>query len=172
MATLYKNLKQNFLNIVPVFLLYFFSITELDANFAGYFKIISFNLQLIIIYYWTLRYPHILGNVHIFIAGVINDVVMGLPMGASALSYLIVAFVASYIRNITVKHTLFTDWITFLIAIFFSNFVFIFLIYKFTNFNLTYLDLFYNSLFTFLSYPFLWFIFNLYASITNLKIND
>ena len=113
MTTLYKNLKQNFLNIIPVFLLYFFSITELEANFAGYFKIISFNLQLIIIYYWTLRYPHILGNVHIFIAGVINDVVMGLPMGASALSYLIVAFVASYIRNITVKHTLFTDWITF-----------------------------------------------------------
>ena len=95
------------------------SFSEIDTDFSNNFEILSFNIQFIIIYYWALREPDILGNGHIFFAGIVNDIIMGLPLGMSALTYLIICFVASYIRTVTVKMTLFTDWFTFAIAIFF-----------------------------------------------------
>ena len=45
----------------------------------------------------------ILGNGHIFLAGILNDVVVGLPLGSSAISYLVVSLVAAYIKNVTVN---------------------------------------------------------------------
>ena len=76
MAILFKNITFKFINSAPIILLYFFSITELDANFSNLFEILSFNIQIIIVYYWTLRNPSILGNGHIFLSGIINDVIM------------------------------------------------------------------------------------------------
>ena len=70
-----------------------------------------------------LKNQSVIGNGHIFLAGIINDVVMGLPLGLSSISYLTVSFVASYVRNVTVNISLFTDWFTFILAIFFSNLV-------------------------------------------------
>ena len=160
MAIIFKNLKKNIFNAGPVMLLYFISITEMDTNFSNYFEILSFNLQRIIIYYWVLRNPAILGYGHIFFAGIINDVRMSFPLGTSALSYLITAFVASYISSVTIKISLFTDWFTFLIAIFFSNLTYYILIINFSTLGVNYTDLFYNSFFTFLFYPLLWIIFN------------
>ncbi len=172
MAIIFKNLKVNIFNAGPLLLLYFLSITEIDTNFSNYFEILSFNLQMIIIYYWVLRSPSILGYGHIFLAGIINDVIMSLPLGVSALSYLITALVASYISSVTVKQNLFTDWFTFLIAIFFSNLTYLILISKFSAFGFSYVDLFYNSFFTFLFYPFLWLIFNYYQYIMSVKKHD
>ena len=106
MAIIFKNFKSQLSNSVPILLLYFLSVTELDTQFSNYFEILSFNLQFIIIYYWVLRDPSILGNGHVFFAGIINDVIMGLPMGTSPLTYLITSFVALYIRNVTVKMTI------------------------------------------------------------------
>ena len=63
---------------------------------------------------------------------ILNDVVMGLPLSISSISYLTVSFVASYIRQVTVNISLFTDWFTFLIAIFFSNLVYLVLILDFS----------------------------------------
>ena len=128
MAIIFKNFKQHLTNTVPILFLYFFSITELDTQFSNQFKILSFSLQFIIIYYWVLRDPSILGNGHIFFAGIINDVIMGLPMGTSPLTYLTVSFMSIYIRNVTVKMTLFTDWFTFILGIFFANLIYLILI--------------------------------------------
>ena len=116
MAILLKNFKIGFGNLGPIILLYFLSITDMDTEFSNFFEILSFNLQLIVIYYWALKDPEVLGNGHIFFAGIINDLMMALPLGTSALSYLVTALVASYIRNVTVNNSLFTDWFTFLIA--------------------------------------------------------
>ena len=132
MAIIYKNFKKKLVDLGPIFLLYFLSITEIDTQFSNYFEILSFNLQIIIIYYWQLKNPDVLGSGHVFFAGIINDVIMGLPLGASAISYLITSFVASYIRAVTVKMTLFTDWFTFLIAIFLSNLAYFILINNFS----------------------------------------
>jgi|TARA_B110000438_G_C15309659_1_gene434819 rod shape-determining protein MreD len=172
MAILYRNFLSSLINSGPLIFLYFLSISEVDTHFSDLFEILSFNIQIIIIYYWMLKYPNILGSGHIFFAGIINDVVMGLPLGLSALSYLTVTFVASYIRNVTVNFSLFTDWFTFIIAIFFSNLVFLILIYNFSELTISYAEIFYNSLFTFLFYPPIWLIFNTYRKIMLIKNDD
>ena len=161
MAIFYKNFRRGFINSAPLLLLYFLSITELDTEFSNYFEILSFNLQLIVIYYWYLKIQSILGNVHIFTAGFI-----------SSLCYLTTALVAIYVRNVTLKMTLFTDWFTFVIAIFFSNLTYLILINNFSEINIHYSNLFYNSLFTFLFFPVFWFLFNSYQFITNLGKDD
>ena len=172
MAILYKNIKLKTLSLGPLILLYFLSITEIDTQFSNYFEILSFNLQLIIVYYWVMKDPRILGNGHIFFAGIINDVIMGLPMGLSALGYLITALVAMYIRSVTVKMTFFTDWFTFILAIFFSHFVNLILISNFSDLNISYSVIFYNSLFTFIFYPIFWVLFNPYLNIISKFNND
>ena len=172
MAILYRNLRANIVNSLPLLILYYLSISEIDTHFSNMFEILSFNLQIIIIYYWMLKNSNVLGNGHIFSAGIINDVVMGLPMGISAISYLTVSFVASYIRQVTVNISLFTDWFTFLLAIFFSNLVYLVLIQNFSDLQVSYLDISYNAFFTFLFYPFIWMIFNFYKKIMLLRSDD
>ena len=76
------------INLGPLILLYYLSISEIDTYFENYFEILSFNIQLIIIYFWSLKRPEVLGNGHIFFAGLINDVVVGLPLGLSSMTYL------------------------------------------------------------------------------------
>ena len=78
-----KGFKERFLGLAPLILLYFLCITETDTKFTNHFEILSFELQLIIIYYWKLKNPSLLGNGHIFLAGIINDVITGLPMCTS-----------------------------------------------------------------------------------------
>ncbi len=172
MAILYKNLKYSIINSFPLIILYYLSISEIDTHFSNMFEILSFNLQIIIIYYWMLKNSTVLGNGHIFFAGIINDVVMGLPLGISSISYLTVSFVASYIRQVTVNMSLFTDWFTFILAIFFSNLVYLVLILNFSDLQLSYVDISYNAFFTFLFYPFIWVIFNFYKKIMFLGADD
>tara|TARA_A100001015_G_scaffold62981_1_gene69524 strand:- start:5306 stop:5824 length:519 start_codon:yes stop_codon:yes gene_type:complete len=172
MSIAVQSFKKNFVGLFPIILLYFLSISEIDTHFSNMFEILSFNLQLIIIYYWMLKDQSILGNGHVFFAGIINDVVSGLPLGVSALTYLTVSFVAMYVKNVTVNITLFTDWFTFLIAVFFSNLIFLILIYNFTELSVTYTEIFYNSFFTLLFYPLFWLIFNIYRSIAGMKNYD
>ena len=88
------------INLGPLLLLYYLSISEVDTQFENYFEILSFNIQLIIIYFWSLKRPEVLGNGHVFFAGIINDVVMGIPMGLSSLCYLVISLVATYVKNI------------------------------------------------------------------------
>ena len=57
------------INLGPLILLYYLSISEIDTHFENYFEILSFNIQLIIIYFWILKRPSVLGNGHIFFAG-------------------------------------------------------------------------------------------------------
>ena len=172
MAILYKNLRINFINLFPLITLYYLSISELDTHFSNMFEILSFNLQIIIIYYWMLKNSSVLGNGHIFFAGILNDVVMGLPLGISALSYLSVSFTASYIKQVTVNMSLFTDWFTFLLAIFFSNLVYLILIHNFTEIKISFVEVSYNAFFTFLFYPFIWAVFNFYKKIMILRSDD
>ena len=172
MAILYKNLRSSIINSFPLITLYYLSISEIDTHFSNMFEILSFNLQIIIIYYWMLKNSNVLGNGHIFFAGIINDAVMGLPLGISSISYLTVSFVASYIRQVTVNMSLFTDWFTFILAIFFSNLIFLILITNFSNLQISYVDMSYNAFFTFLFYPFIWTIFNFYKKIMFLRVDD
>ena len=159
------NLTRKIINLGPLILLYYISISEIDTHFENYFEILSFNIQLIIIYFWVSKRPEALGSGHIFFAGMINDVVVGFPLGLSSLSYLIVSLVATYVKNMTVNTRITTDWFTFFIAIFFSNLILFILLSKFSEITVSVTEVSYNTFFTLIFFPFFWFLFNLYNSI-------
>ena len=159
------NLTRKIINLGPLILLYYISISEIDTNFENYFEILSFNIQLIIIYFWVSKRPEALGSGHIFFAGLINDVVMGFPLGLSSLSYLVVSLVATYIKNMTVNTRITTDWFTFFIAIFFSNIILFILLTNFSEIKVSITEVSYNTFFTLLFFPFFWFLFTYYNSI-------
>ena len=159
------------INLGPLILLYYLSISEIDSHFENYFEILSFNIQLIIIYFWSLKRPEALGGGHVFFAGLINDVVMGIPLGLSSLSYLVVSLVAAYIKNMTVNTRITTDWFTFFVAIFFSNLTFFILLNKFSDVAINVTEMSYNTFFTLLFFPFFWFLFTYYNSIMVIRKN-
>ena len=103
-----------------------------------------------------------MGPGHIFLAGLINDVIMSFPLGASSLSYLIVCFVGNYVRNKSVNTTIASDWFTFFIALIFSNLLFFSLINNFTEITISYSKIGYNTFFTLFLFPVFWLLFNLY----------
>ena len=138
----------------PLILLYYLSLSEIDSHFENFFEILSFNIQLIIIYYWVSKRPELLGSGHIFLAGLLNDVVTGIPLGLSSLTYLVVSLVATYIKNMTVNTRITTDMFTFFIAIFFSNLTLYFLLSKFSEATITMEEMSYNTFFTLIFFPF------------------
>ena len=156
---------QKLINLGPIIFLYYLSISEIDTHFENYFEILSFDIQLIIIYFWSLKRPEVLGSGHIFFAGLINDVVMGAPLGLSSLAYLVVCLVASYVKNMTVNTRITTDWFTFFISIFFSNLIFFTLTSNFSEMSINSTELLYNTFFTVIFFPFFWFMFTFYNSI-------
>tara|TARA_B110001452_G_C15133508_1_gene394878 strand:- start:259 stop:771 length:513 start_codon:yes stop_codon:yes gene_type:complete len=155
---------RSFYNYGPIILLYYLSISEIDTHFENYFSILSFNIQFIVIYFWVLKRPAVLGNGHIFLAGLINDVVMSFPLGSSSLSYLAISFVATYIRNMSVNSSIISDTTTFLIASIIAKLVFYVLISNFSEISITYTGMFYNVFFSLLFFPPFWLIFKLYNS--------
>ena len=162
MAYIYKQIKYKFFELLPVLLLFFIS---LSGNSIVDLKFFSINVHYILVYYWVLRKPQILGYGYIFLSGIISDVIFGFPLGINALSLLIIASVAAYIRGVTVRVTLVNDWISFIPALLFANFIYFFSLY-FSNYSIDYLYLFTNSIFTFVFYPILWVIFSMMLNLS------
>ena len=160
--------KSNFLNKIfkagPLILLYYLSISEIDTNLEKVFEIFTFNLPIIIIYFWILKRPSIMGTGHIFLAGLINDVVMGFPLGISSLSYLVVCFFSNYVRNKSVNTTIASDWFTFFIALIFANLLFFSLLNNFSDIAISYSKIAYNTFFTLFLFPILWLLFSIYQA--------
>ena len=146
----------------PLILLYYLSISDIDANLENFLDIFSINLQIIIIYFWMIKRPLLMGTGHIFVAGLINDVVMGFPLGISSLSYLVVCFVGNYVRNKSVNTTLASDWFTFFIALLLSNLLFFILINNFSDLAIPFSKIGYNTFFTLFLFPIFWFLFKVY----------
>ena len=149
-------------NSGPLILLYYLCISEIDTNLEKVFEIFSLNFQIILIYFWVLKRPEIMANGHIFLAGLINDVVMGFPLGISSLSYLIIIFVGTYVRNKSVNTTIASDWFTFFIAMIFSNLLFFSLLNNFSDLSFSYSKIGYNMFFTLFMFPIFWLLFNIY----------
>ena len=147
------NLLNKFLNSGPLLLLYYLSISEIDTNLEKTFDIFTFNLPIIIIYFWILKRPSVMGTGHIFVAGLINDVVMGFPLGISSLSYLVVCFFSNYVRNKSVNTTIASDWFTFFIALIFANLLFFSLLNNFSDIVISYSKISYNTFFTLFLFP-------------------
>ena len=162
MALHIKKLQFKFFEILPLLLLFFIS---LNGSSIINVKFFSVNIHYILIYYWVLRQPQSLGYGFIFLSGIISDIVLGFPLGVNDLSLLFVAGVAAYIRVVTVRMTLVNDWISFIPALLFANFIYFTSLYI-SDYSVDYLYLLKNSIFTFIFYPVLWGLFSLILSLT------
>ena len=162
MVYTYKQIKFGFFELLPLFLLFFIS---LNGNSIIDLKLFSINIHYILVYYWVLRQPQSLGYGFIFLSGIISDIVLGFPLGVNALSLLFVAGVAAYIRVVTVRMTLVNDWISFIPALLFANFIYFTSLYI-SDYSVDYLYLLKNSIFTFIFYPVLWGLFSLVLNLT------
>ena len=160
MAVLFKHFRFRILELAPLILLLLISFSGLSVIDLKFFTV---NVHYILIYFWVLRKPDILGNGSIFLSGIITDVVFGLPIGVTALALLIIAGVASYVRVVTVNISLINDWISFIPALLLANLVYFITLYI-SNYSIEYLYLFQNSIFTFFAYPVLWAIFTMFLN--------
>tara|TARA_B110000196_G_C21144620_1_gene665861 strand:+ start:1508 stop:2017 length:510 start_codon:yes stop_codon:yes gene_type:complete len=155
------NFLQNLLKNLPILLLLFSTLNEFDFNYLG-IDFFSFNFPFILIFYWSLKKNETFGYGYIFIAGIVNDVVIGFPIGISSLAYLLICGFAAYLRNITLRPNLLKDWMFFLLTLLVVNsFIYIVLV-LFFEFQIVYNELMMNLVFTFLFYVVFANIFRLY----------
>ena len=96
----------------PIILLIVSVLNEFDFNYLN-LKYFSFNFPFILIYYWSLKRSGSLGYGLIFLSGLFNDIVTGLPIGVSSLAYLLICGFSAYLRNITLRPSAIKDWFFF-----------------------------------------------------------
>ena len=154
----------------PIILLIVSVLNEFDFNYLN-FKYFSFNFPYILIFYWSLKGEGRLSYVLVFIAGLINDAVIGLPIGISSMTYLMICVFAVYLRNITLRPSLIKDWFFFLFTILVTSSLFYSIVVIFFDIKVKYFDLLFNVLFTFLLYYFFSYIFGYYLNLLR-RTND
>ena len=155
----------------PLLLLFISVFNEFDFNYLNY-KYFSFNFPFILIFYWSLKRIDTLGYGYIFIAGLFNDVVIGFPIGLSSLTYLIICGFAAYLKNITLRPSLFKDWLYFLFTILVANSINYFLLLSFFSVEINYYELSSNIFFTFLLYYIFGYLFDIYQRIAFRRTDD
>ena len=160
-----------FLSYLPLILLFFSVFNEFDFNYLNldYF---AFNFVHLLIFFWTLRNPDHLGYFAIFLAGIINDVVIGIPIGISSLCYLILCSVTAYIRNITLSPNFIKDWISLLFTILLINSIQVIILDLIFLIKVDYVHYLINSGFTFIFYPIFFIIFNFLNEKISYQKND
>ena len=147
--------KQNFIYRIytwlPILVLYISVLNEFDLNYLNidYF---SFNFPFLLIFYFALKEYNKFDYSLVFIAGLINDTVVGLPLGISSLSYILISIFASYLRNITIRPHLIKDWFYFLFVISLINSINYSILFLFFSYDLDIMFYIINNLFTFLLY--------------------
>ena len=164
-----RSIVNNLLRLAPLIILYISVLNEIDLN---YLKIFSLNFPFILIYYWSLRKSESLGYGYIFVAGLINDVVTGFPIGISSFNYLLICGFAAYLRNITLRPNLIKDWFFFLFTILVVNSLTYSVLNVFFSVNLNYNNLFINIFFTFIFYIVFANIFLIYQNKFLKESND
>ena len=151
---------------LPIIVLYISVLNEFDLNYLN-IEYFSFNFPYILIFYFSLKeYLHF-DYLLVFLAGLINDTVIGLPLGLSSLSYMMVCIFASYLRNMTIRPHLIKDWFYFLFVISLINSINYTVLFLFFSYDLDILFYIINNLFTFLIYIPVTYAFDHYLKGTN-----
>jgi len=156
-----KNIRLFLYKNTPVILLFTSILNEIDFNNLEY-KYFSFNFAYILIFYYNLKRDGGIGYAYIFIAGLFNDVMNGIPMGISSLCYLLLCAAAVYLRNITLRPNIIKSWIFFLISILVLNFITFTYLILFFSYEINYFDQMINIFFTFLFYLIFTYLFKIY----------
>ena len=164
-----KNIINNLLRLAPLIILFIAVLNEINLN---YIKVFSFNFPFILIFYWSLKKSESLGYGYIFVAGLINDVVTGFPIGISSFNYLLICGFAAYLRTITIRPSLIKDWFFFLFTILVVNSLSYSILNLFFAIDLNYNNLFINIFFTFIFYIIFANIFMIYQKAFFKESND
>ena len=155
----------------PTLILFLSVLNEIDLNYLN-IEYFSFNFVYILIFYWTLKNANYLGYGSIFISGLINDVVIGTPIGISSFCFLLICAVTAYLRNITLTPHFINDWISLLFTILLVNSIQALALDLIFSFEVNYMKYFINTGFTFIFYPLFLFIFDSLERKIKIKKND
>jgi len=146
-----KNLLYKIYAWLPILTLFISVFNEFDLNYLNidYF---SFNFPFILIFYFALKEYQRFDYFLVFIAGLVNDTVVGLPLGLSSLSYILICIFATYLRNITISPNLIKDWFYFLFIISLINSINYSVLFLFFSYELDITLFIVNNFFTFVFY--------------------
>ena len=101
---------------LPIIFLFVSVLNEFDFNYLK-LEYFSFNFPFILIFFFTLKDFKHFDYLFVFFAGLLNDTVIGLPLGISSLSYTLICIATAYIRNITIRPSPMKDWFYFLFSL-------------------------------------------------------
>ena len=146
-----KNLLYKIYTWLPILALFISVFNEFDFNYLNidYF---SFNFPFILIFYFALKEYQRFDYFLVFLAGLVNDTVVGLPLGLSSLSYILICIFATYLRNITISPNLIKDWFYFLFIISLINSINYSVLFLFFSYELDITLFVVNNFFTFVFY--------------------
>jgi len=155
-----------FYSWLPLIILFISVMNEFDFNYLN-LKYFSFNFPFILIFFFTLKDFKNFDYILVFLAGLINDTVVGLPLGISSLSYLLICLATSYFRNITIRPNAIKDWFYFLFIISLINSINYSILTLFFSLELILMNYIVNTFFTFLFYIIFVSIFKYYLKVLN-----
>ncbi len=156
--------KSSFLRLyswLPIIILFISVLNEFDFNYLN-LEYFSFNFPYILIFYFTLKDFKHFDYFLVFIAGLVNDTVVGLPLGLSSFSYILICIATSYLRNITIRPHPIKDWFYFLFIISLINSISYSVLTLFFSYNIILIDYLINNFFTFLFYLVFVYLFKQY----------
>ena len=151
---------------LPVLVLFISVLNEFDINYLN-LNYFSFNFPFILIFFFTLKEFKHFDYLYVFVAGLINDTVVGLPLGISSLSYMLICIATSYFRNITIRPNPVKDWFYFLFIISLVNSINYIILTLFFTYDLILWSYIINTFFTFLFYLVFISIFKIYLKGIN-----
>jgi len=152
--------------LLPIVILFISVLNEFDFNYLN-LKYFSFNFLFILIFFFSLKEFKYFDYLLVFFAGLINDTVVGLPLGISSLSYILICISTSYLRNITIRPHPIKDWFFFLFIISLINSINYSILTLFFSYNLILESYLINNFFTFLFYIIFVNIFKYYIKGLN-----
>ena len=170
MTVINKKIYKMIFDSFPILFLFIVVFTGFDLSFNFIFNV-SFNFVYILIFYWVLKKPEILGFGLIFLAGIINDVLLNLPIGVTSVNYLLLCAVASFLRDRTLSPSIIFDWMVFFPSILVVNSIYFINLTLIFEIPISYPDLMVNSFFTFFVYPIFAKIFHTINLISKKKEN-
>ena len=155
-----------FYSFLPIIVLFISVLNEFDLNYLK-LKYFSFNFPFILIFFFTLKDFKNFDYLLVFLAGLVNDTVVGLPLGISSLSYVLICIATSYLRNITIRPNPIKDWFYFLFIISLINSINYSILTLFFSYDLLLLSYLVNIFFTFILYMFFAYLFKYYLKGLN-----
>ena len=136
---------------LPILILYISVLNEFDLNYLN-LEYFSFNFPFILIFFFTLKDFKHFYYILVFISGLFNDTVVGLPLGISSLSYTLICISTAYLRNITIRPNPMKDWFYFLLIISLINSLNYSILTLFFSLDLILMNYLVNTFFTFSFY--------------------